>query len=117
MVISNLSKLKFYLLALATVFLTASCFNNNLAKYYLDRKNYKMAIVELEKLAADNDPEALFILGNIYYKPLGVEQDIQKALGYFEKSAQGGFADAQYNLGVLYYKNDLINQNLSQAFY
>jgi TPR repeat protein len=61
----------------------------------------------LEAAAAQGDPEAKFELGRLYEKGLGVEQDIEKAIGLFQQSADAGFSDALNDLGFLHFQGAL----------
>lgn len=81
------------------------------SKNNVDSKNS----VQLEKLVNDigkwlgktpkhpTEPSAQNDLGkNYYYGRNGLELDYTEAVHWFQKSAEQGFANAQYNLGVCY---------------
>lgn len=61
----------------------------------------------LEKAVEAGDPEAMFELARMYERGIGVEQDVEKALDLFRKSAADGFADAINDLGFLHYQGGL----------
>jgi len=63
---------------------------------------YTVAKNRFEELAVKDDPEALFWLGTIWQKGLGVTQNYEKAAQLFQRSALNDNADAQNNLGLLY---------------
>ena len=54
-------------------------------------------------------------MGNIYVSGQGVKQDDVKALKWFRKAAEQGFAPAQFNLGVMYYNGRGVQVNKSLA--
>jgi hypothetical protein len=53
-------------------------------------------------LAEKGDVEALYLLGLLYERGMGVAKDLKKAFDYTRRSAEGGCAPAMYNLGVIY---------------
>lgn len=57
------------------------------------------------KAAIKDDPEALFKLGEIYERGLGVSKDYQQAFLYYRKSAELGFGEACYSAAALNFKN------------
>ena len=72
-------------------------------------------LASLEALAKNNDPKAQLYLGNRYCFGEGVEQDSQKAVGWYKKSAEKEDAVAQYNLGVCYDKGEGVEQDYKEA--
>jgi TPR repeat protein len=62
-------------------------------------------VAQLFKEVADDEknefPEAKVRYGDCLYNGKGVEQDLAKALEYFEKAAEDGFKVAMYNTGNL----------------
>src|SRR6185503_15918788 len=63
---------------------------------------YGVALKEIRPLAEENDPEAQFYLGVMYAKGRGVPQDYQKAVQWYQRSAEQGFAKAMSNLAAMY---------------
>jgi uncharacterized caspase-like protein len=61
----------------------------------------------LTKAADAGDPEAMFELARLHEQGVGVDQDTRKALEYYQRSADAGFADAINDLGFLYYQGGL----------
>ncbi len=55
-------------------------------------------------------------IGKMHCYGLGTQQDYEKALEWFSKSAQEGNRFAQYSLGNLYYYGNGTDKDLSQAF-
>ena len=49
-----------------------------------------------------DDSIAEYNLGKMYYNGWGIDQNYNKAFGYFEKAAEKGDLEAQFNLGVMY---------------
>ena len=72
-----------------------------LSYLYRGMQEYAKALAWANK-CLDVEPEAGCVLGQIYDEGLGVEPDIRKAMGYYEKAADGGDADAQNILGNYY---------------
>ena len=50
------------------------------------------------KIAQTGDPKALFNIAYCYFTGEGTVKDINKAIEYYEKSAQNGIADAYYHI-------------------
>ena len=53
-----------------------------------------------------HEPEALNILGKLYYYGDGVEKDENKALSYFKTAAEKNVTDAMYNYAGILMKGD-----------
>ena len=73
-----------------------------------------------EKAVTEDDSEAQFQLGNIYFSgmPLiGINKDYTQAAEWYEKSAKNGFDHAQNNIGLLYAFGIGVGQNYEKAFY
>ena len=51
----------------------------------------------------------------MYYEGQGVRQDYHKAVEWFTKAANQGFAQAQNNLGVMYDEGQGVRQNIATA--
>ena len=66
------------------------------------RGHYEMAMYDFEQRAEQGDPVAQFCLAFMYKYGIGVEPDIQKAIEWYTKSAEQGYASAQNDLGVMY---------------
>ena len=63
------------------------------------RGDYATAFKEYRQLAEQGDAAAQFMLGWMYEKGEGVEQDNAKAVQWYRLAAKQGDAAAQYNLG------------------
>jgi TPR repeat protein len=61
----------------------------------------------LRKASDAGDPEAMFELARLYEQGIGVDQDVDTALGLFRQSAGMDFADAINDLGFLYFQGGL----------
>ncbi|MBR1504314.1 MAG: SEL1-like repeat protein [Prevotella sp.] len=77
--------------------------------YYQGRgmlqRNYKEAMKWFLKI--DDDAQAQNFIGYMYQKGYGVWQSVDSARVWFLKSANQGYADAQYHLGDSYYNNSV----------
>lgn len=65
--------------------------------------DFSGAIQDWLPLASENDPNALFNLGQIYRLGRGVDKDMPTARNYYERAARLGHVSAQGNLGTLYF--------------
>ncbi|MBI1182292.1 MAG: hypothetical protein GC201_17255 [Alphaproteobacteria bacterium] len=70
------------------------------------RGDYKTAIHEWLPYAAENDPRALYNLGQMFRLGQGVDKDMTKAEQYYRRAAAAGHVGAMANLGSLYYERD-----------
>jgi len=64
--------------------------------------DYATAIKEWTPLAEAGNASALFNLGYIYHKGLGVPQDYAEAVKWYRLAAEQGLAHAQNSLGFMY---------------
>ncbi len=62
---------------------------------------YSDAVKLLKPLTRQNNAQAEFILGGLYRSGKGVKKNLDKAQIYYTKSAQHGFAKAQFTLATL----------------
>ena len=46
---------------------------------------------------------------------IGIEQDLPKALEYFEKAAEDGFKVAMYNAGKMYYRGTIGEKDMEKG--
>lgn len=67
------------------------------------RGDYQTAAREWLPHAAQGNPEALFQLGQLYRRGLGVKKDIARAEQYYLRAARRGHVLAQGNLGTMLY--------------
>src|SRR3954452_22862002 len=55
---------------------------------------------------------------SFYYKDgIATEKDLEKALYWFQKAAEGGLVDAMYDLALCYEDEEGIEKDLEKAFY
>ncbi len=75
-----------------------------------------LSVDQLYEHADKNDPRALNTLGNIYNDgSRGVEGDIEKALGFYERAAALGYVSAYINLANLYSRGRGVEQDKAKA--
>ncbi|CAD8161798.1 unnamed protein product [Paramecium octaurelia] len=89
----------------------------NIEKLGVDKPNYQLALEILNKIQTKNQEfqgKIYNALGYIYFKGLGVQQDIIKAQDYFRKSADLQNNDGQFNLGSLYMLPSTIQRERNQ---
>ncbi len=73
----------------------------------------------LKHQAELGDPDALFILGNYYYKPpkgSSFRQDLEQSAEYYFEASIRGHASAQYNMGVMFHQGLGVKQNDIEAY-
>ncbi len=75
-------------------------------------KNYTVALREFK---ADDTPNSLYMVGVMYENGEGVEKDKKEAATWYRKSAEKGFAPAQYKLGQLYERGEGVPQDKQEA--
>lgn len=64
--------------------------------------NYERAMKLFRPLAEQGDPQAQYYLGRMYEKGQGVAKDNEKLAQWYRRSADNGYAKAQYKLAVGY---------------
>jgi len=70
----------------------------------------------ITRLAEDDDPEALNLLGNAYASGSGVARDFDRAVELFNRSSELGYGPASFNLGLMYELGRGVPIDLNQAF-
>ncbi|RME62320.1 MAG: sel1 repeat family protein, partial [Alphaproteobacteria bacterium] len=80
-----------------------------------EQGDYAGAIAVWQPLAEQNDPNALFNMGQVYRLGRGVETDIAKAKDYYERAAVQGHVAAQGYLGTLLYFGDASLRDVDKA--
>ena len=78
----------------------AGPFEDAMAAYEAD--DYATALQLFRPLAAQGDVKAQYLLGIMYLRGIGVEQEYAGALNWLRKAADQGDAEAQIGLGFLY---------------
>ena len=68
----------------------------------LKREHYATALRSWMPLAEAGDPEAQANVGYMYEEGLGVSQQFDAAVGWYEKAAASGSMQANHNLGMIY---------------
>lgn len=76
----------------------------------------KQAFNSIKKLADSGDDVSCCAIGICYRKGLGTKIDIDKALQYYQKASNRGFAPAMNALGYLYFEGTSIKQDFYKAF-
>ena len=68
----------------------------------LKREHYATALRSWLPLAEAGDPEAQANVGYMYEEGLGVSQQLDVAVGWYEKAAASGSMQANHNLGMIF---------------
>ena len=77
--------------------------------------DYGTARREWEPLAVRGDRIAQYNMGVLYDSGLGVPTDKSRALLWYRKSAEQGFAQAQNNIGRMFYMGDGVQPDYATA--
>ena len=67
-----------------------------------NRGDYATALKELRPLAEQSHAEAQYLVGYMYYKGQGVDQDGTEAVKWLRKAAEQGNVKAQLRLGMMF---------------
>lgn len=91
------------------------------------QEGYIFSNIELEESKKDDlydyiqsQPDSVFKqfnLGNCYYYGYGVSKDYEKAVYWYEKAANQGYATAQNNIGYCYETGNGVIQDYEKAVY
>jgi TPR repeat protein len=76
---------------------------------------YVAALVLLQPLADEGNPQAQFMVGNMYSHAWGVTEDLEAGLVLIRKAADQGDVDAQSELGRAYLEGRGTNRDYAQA--
>ena len=76
-----------------------------------EQGNYQQATIYFAQADVMNVPEAAFALGAMNFAGKGMPVDIPKALAYYEKAAEAGYAPAQMTLALLYIHGENVVQD------
>jgi TPR repeat protein len=68
---------------------------------YFEAGYYKRALHQLLPLAIDNNPEAQYAIGYLYYYGYGVTQDLEVGLFWIERAAKQGYQPATTALKMI----------------
>lgn len=64
----------------------------------------------------ENDPEAQYKLGAMFYRGEGLKKpDYRRAVAFFSRAANNGYAPAQVKLGLLYWRGEGVAKNMKMA--
>ncbi|MCQ2965131.1 MAG: sel1 repeat family protein [Alphaproteobacteria bacterium] len=65
----------------------------------------------------ENDVDAQYSLGTLFYKGLGISApDYKKAALFYSKAAKQGYAPAQVKLGLLFWRGEGVQKDLREAY-
>lgn len=80
-------------------------------------KDYNTALGIWERLALQNDDQAITNLGLMYLKGEGVAKDFQKAKEYFMQGAELDNDSANYNLALMYQSAIGVEEDIEKALF
>lgn len=78
-------------------------------------EGYAKAFKWAQKAADQNNPNGLFLLGYLYAKGLGVNQDKAKAIDLYKQSSNQGNSHAGLTLAYIYFQGDGVAVNYPEA--
>ena len=84
-------------------------------KALYDAKNYTAAVPKLQAAAEKGHKKAQYRLGLCYDKGKGVEENDQKAVSWYAKSAAQDYAKALYQLGKCYKNGEGVAKDRKKA--
>lgn len=88
---------------------------DELIEKYWDTEQYDKCFAGHLELAEKGYPLAECQVGYFYYRGLGVEKDLAKALYWTQRAAEHGDRDGQYNLATLYENGEGVAKNTDEA--
>jgi TPR repeat protein len=78
------------------------------AKGAIEARRYEEAVRLLRPLAANGDGQASLVLGELYYRGLGVQSDPTSAVDYYESAIRHGQSAAKVRLAEVLLRMDLV---------
>ncbi len=87
-----------------------------LGRLFYIKKQYDLAVENLQKSADQGDHYAQTLLGDCYINGNGVKKNAEEAVKYYRKAALQGNTDSQYQLGLCYYNGDGIEKDYNLAY-
>lgn len=91
--------LAFFMVLVAIPFMTTTL-SDGVQSY--SRGDYAKAYKDLKPMAADGEPTAQYIVGEMYRLGQGVKKDETAAVKWYKKAAESGSPEGQYALGMCY---------------
>jgi TPR repeat protein len=80
-----------------------------------DKRDYAIALRELNPLAEHGDPQAQYYVGLMHENGWGVKRSYEQAIPFFRKAADQGNAQAQFSLGYFYANGLGVLRDYAQA--
>ena len=74
-----------------------------------------MAYKWLKKAADENNPEAQYNLGEMYYNGFHVSQNYTETIKWYKRAAEQNIPIAKYNLGNMYLNGEGVKPNIKKA--
>jgi hypothetical protein len=81
-----------------------------------DKKDYPTAWKELDPLAKQGNPDAMYLVGSMYHMGMGVPASYKDAAEWYRKSADAGKIDAIFTMGIVYEGGIGVPRNGAEAF-
>lgn len=87
----------------------------SIASHFYDSKDYKLAFDNYLIAAELGNPFAQGMLGQMYFRGLGVNRDSVQAAEWYRKAAEQGHAGAQCCLGAMYSNGEGVTKDKTKA--
>ena len=78
--------------------------NEILIRQYIEELRYDELYDYVQSLIEHNDADALCLMGDMYYFNIGVDEDLEKAIEYYQKAYKQNNRLAKDRLGEIYYQ-------------
>lgn len=85
-------------------------------KAAFDKRDFDTAWKELEPLAKQGNPDAMFLIGTMYQMGAGTPVSYKDAAVWYRKSADAGKLDAIFTMGFVYEGGVGLPRSLEEAF-
>lgn len=87
-----------------------------MAETFVLKNNFVDALKWYKQAAKKGSPDAMSIIGDIYYIGDGVEQDYAEAFKWYSKAAKRGYNMAKIKMTLMLYRGRGVKKDLSLAF-
>jgi TPR repeat protein len=85
-------------------------------KEAFDKRDFDAAWKELEPLAKQGNPDAMFLVGTMHHMGAGAPVSYKDAADWYRKAADAGKLDAVFTMGIVYEGGIGQPRNIAEAF-
>lgn len=107
------------MLSLTAVTFTAVLLGSDLAagKHAYEKGDYATALKALLPIADQGDPQALYLVGSMFFEGKGVMQDRRAGAALLRFAADKGYAEAELQLAIMYQYGDGVPKRADNSLY